>query len=151
MDFSPEDVNWMERALKLAKAAAAKGEVPVGAVLVKDGIVLGSGGNSPILDQDPTSHAEIKAIRQAAAHLHNYRLGGTLYVTLEPCTMCCGAILLARMGTVVFGASDPRAGAVVSTVIHRAQEAGFLSPDPPGDSGDGNEAYELSPGGRRPP
>lgn len=114
MDFSPEDTRWMGQALERAADAAAHGEVPVGAVLVKDGIVLGSGGNSPILDQDPTSHAEIKAIRQAAAHLHNYRLGGTLYVTLEPCLMCMGAIIHSRIERLVFGALDPKSGAARS-------------------------------------
>ena len=114
MDFSPEDISWMEQALEQANAAAAKGEVPVGAVLVKDGLVLGRGGNSPILEQDPTAHAEIKAIRQAAKKIENYRLGGTLYVTLEPCLMCMGAIIHGRIERLVFGALDPKTGAALS-------------------------------------
>jgi tRNA(adenine34) deaminase len=114
MDFSPEDINWMEKALEKAADAAAHGEVPVGAVLVKDGLVLGSGGNSPILDRDPTAHAEIKAIRQAADNINNYRLGGTLYVTLEPCLMCMGAIIHSRIERLVFGALDPKTGAALS-------------------------------------
>ena len=114
MDFSPEDINWMEKALEKAADAAAHGEVPVGAVLVKDGLVLGSGGNSPILDRDPTAHAEIKAIRQAADNINNYRIGGTLYVTLEPCLMCMGAIIHSRIERLVFGALDPKSGAAQS-------------------------------------
>ena len=114
MNFSPDDITWMQQALKNALDAAAEGEVPVGAVLVKDGHVIGSGGNSPILDQDPTAHAEIKAIRQAAKQINNYRLGGTLYVTLEPCLMCMGAIIHSRLERLVFGALDPKTGAAVS-------------------------------------
>ena len=114
MNFSSEDISWMEQALKNAVAADEKGEVPVGAVLVKDGIMIGSGGNSPIVDQDPTAHAEIKAIRQAAEEINNYRVGGTLYVTLEPCLMCMGAIIHSRIERLVFGALDPKTGAAVS-------------------------------------
>ncbi|MBT8346349.1 MAG: tRNA adenosine(34) deaminase TadA [Desulfofustis sp.] len=114
MDFSPDDISWMEKALQLAEDAAAAGEVPVGAVLVKDGLVLGSGGNSPISTHDPTAHAEIKAIRQAAEKMKNYRLGGTLYATLEPCLMCMGALIHSRIERLVFGALDPKAGAAVS-------------------------------------
>ncbi len=114
MNFSSEDISWMEQALKNAVAAAEKDEVPVGAVLVKDGVMIGSGGNSPIVDQDPTAHAEIKAIRQAAEEIKNYRVGGTLYVTLEPCLMCMGAIIHSRIERLVFGALDPKTGAAVS-------------------------------------
>ncbi|MBT8330521.1 MAG: tRNA adenosine(34) deaminase TadA [Desulfofustis sp.] len=114
MDFSPDDISWMEQALHLAEDAAAASEVPVGAVLVKDGLVLGSGGNSPISTHDPTAHAEINAIRQAAEKMKNYRLGGTLYATLEPCLMCMGALIHSRIERLVFGALDPKAGAAVS-------------------------------------
>jgi len=111
MNFSRDDFNWMEQALKLAAHAAAEGEVPVGAVLVRDGTMLGSGGNNPISINDPTAHAEINAIRQAAEKVTNYRLGGTLYVTLEPCLMCAGAMIHARLDRIVFGATDPKTGA----------------------------------------
>ena len=105
----------MQRALVLARAAGAAGEVPVGAVLVRDGRVVGEGRNSPIGACDPTAHAEIAALRDAAARVGNYRLvGATLYVTLEPCAMCAGAMVHARIGRLVFGAFDPRAGAVTS-------------------------------------
>jgi tRNA(adenine34) deaminase len=114
MSFSRDDFNWMEQALKLAADAAAEGEVPVGAVLVRDGIMLGSGGNNPISINDPTAHAEINAIRQAADKVTNYRLGGTLYVTLEPCLMCMGAIIHSRIERLVFGARDPKTGAAES-------------------------------------
>ena len=114
MDFSPEDISWMEQALERAEDAAAAGEVPVGAVLVKDGLALGYGANSPISAHDPTAHAEIRAIRQAAKRIKNYRLGGTLYVTLEPCLMCMGAIIHSRIERLVFGARDPKTGAAQS-------------------------------------
>lgn len=114
MDFSQDDIDWMERALEQAELAGAKSEVPVGAVLVRNGTLLGRGGNSPISTQDPTAHAEIKTIRQAAERLANYRLGGTLYVTLEPCLMCMGAIIHSRIERLVFGARDPKTGAAVS-------------------------------------
>lgn len=114
MSFSRDDFNWMEQALKLAADAAAEGEVPVGAVLVRDGVMLGSGGNNPISLNDPTAHAEINAIRQAAEKVTNYRLGGTLYVTLEPCLMCMGAIIHSRIERLVFGARDPKTGAAES-------------------------------------
>jgi len=107
---------WMGEALKEARAAAARGEVPVGAVVVRDGAVLGRGSNQVEQLQDPTAHAEILAIGAAASAGESWRLDdATLYVTLEPCTMCCGAILLARVGRLVYGAPDPRAGAVAST------------------------------------
>ncbi len=105
----------MRHALALAGRAAAQGEVPVGAVLVKDGALLAEGYNRPIGDHDPSGHAEIIALREAARTLGNYRLtGSTLYVTLEPCVMCAGAITHARVQRLVFAAADPRAGAVHS-------------------------------------
>ncbi len=107
---------WLAEAMKEARLAGDKGEVPVGALLVRDGQVIGRGHNQVESLRDPTAHAEILAIGAASGHGASWRLDDAiLYVTLEPCTMCCGAILLARVGTVVFGASDPRAGAVVST------------------------------------
>lgn len=112
---SAEDSRWMRHALALAERAAAEGEVPVGAVLVKDGVVIGEGYNRPIIDHDPSGHAEMIALRAAAKTLGNYRLNGTtLYVTLEPCVMCAGAITHARVQRLVFGAADPKAGAVHS-------------------------------------
>ena len=107
---------WMQQALVLAREAAAHGEVPVGAVLVSAaGELLGSGFNHPIASHDPTAHAEIVALRMAARNQQNYRLpGSTLYVTIEPCTMCVGAMIHARVTRVVFGASEPRFGALVS-------------------------------------
>ncbi len=108
-------MRWMEYALTLARLARRQGEVPVGAVLVRDDAVLGEGFNTPIARNDPTAHAEIVAIRQAAQRRANYRLpGSTLYVTLEPCPMCAGAILNARVERVVFGAYDEKAGAAGS-------------------------------------
>ncbi len=107
---------WIAEAMKEARLATDKGEVPVGAIIVRDGQVIGRGHNQVESLRDPTAHAEILAIGAASGHGESWRLEDTtLYVTLEPCTMCCGAILLARVATVVFGASDPRAGAVVST------------------------------------
>ena len=112
------DVSHMQRALVLADAAAAAGEVPVGAVLVQNGKVIGEGANSPIRGHDPTAHAEILALRQAARSQNNYRLPGSiLYVTIEPCLMCVGALIHARVGRVVFGAREPKAGAVSSHSI----------------------------------
>ena len=106
------DVGFMRHALELARRAAEHQEVPVGAVVVQDGAVIGEGWNRPITDADPTSHAEIVAMRAAAIRLQNYRLtGATLYVTLEPCAMCIGAALNARVTRVVFGAWDLKAGA----------------------------------------
>lgn len=105
----------MRRALALADRAEQAGEVPVGAVIVRDGAVLGEGYNQPISSNDPTGHAEIVALRAAAQAVCNYRLpGAVLYVTLEPCTMCIGAMIHARIARVVFGAPEPRAGAVIS-------------------------------------
>jgi tRNA(adenine34) deaminase len=105
----------MRLALEQATLAQAKGEVPVGAVLVQGGAVVGRGHNQPIAASDPTAHAEVVALREAARAASNYRLpGATLYATVEPCLMCVGAIVHARIGTVVFGALDPKAGAVRS-------------------------------------
>ena len=110
------DKRWMRHALIQAKHAAERNEVPVGAVVVLGDEVIGEGYNQPLGTHDPTAHAEIVALRDAARHLENYRLGGTtLYVTLEPCLMCAGAILQARVQRVVFGAFDEKAGAVGST------------------------------------
>jgi len=107
----------MHHALTLAHKAAESGEVPVGAVLVRDNQLLAEGWNQPIRQNDPTAHAEIMAIRQAAKQSENYRLpGATLYITIEPCSMCAGAIIHARISRVVFGASEPRAGAVGSVI-----------------------------------
>lgn len=109
------DRQWMQLALELADHAAQLGEVPVGAVVVKDGHVIGRGYNQPISSSDPTGHAEIVALRQAAQQLSNYRLpGASLYVTVEPCAMCAGAIVHARVERVVFGTAEPKAGAVCS-------------------------------------
>ena len=108
-------VTFMRAALAEARRAAALGEVPVGAVVVADGAIVGRGHNRPIGDADPTAHAEILALRAAARRLGNYRLtGATLYVTVEPCLMCAGACVHARLGALVFGAPDAKAGAVVS-------------------------------------
>jgi tRNA(adenine34) deaminase len=109
--------HFMRQALELARQAAAAGEVPVGAVVVMGDEVAGRGFNQPIGSHDPTAHAEIVAIRAAADLAGNYRLtGSTLYVTVEPCLMCVGAMVHARVGTLVFGAVEPRAGAIVSAV-----------------------------------
>ena len=106
---------FMRLALSEAGRAQALGEVPVGAVVVLDGRVVGSGFNQPIGAHDPTAHAEIVALRAAAAALVNYRLpGATIYVTVEPCLMCVGAMVHARIGTVVYGATEPRSGAIAS-------------------------------------
>ena len=111
------DEAWMEEALALARDAAARGEVPVGALVVRDDAILGRGGNAPISHADPTAHAEIAALRDAARAAGNYRLPGCdLYVTLEPCAMCAGAIFHARIARVVYGARDPKGGACGSVV-----------------------------------
>lgn len=117
-DFGDQDRIWMREALDCARSAALAGEVPVGAVLVSaDGECLARAGNAQIGMHDPSGHAEILALRQAASRQGNYRLPGTtLYVTLEPCTMCCGALVHARIQRLVFAAREPKAGAVVSTV-----------------------------------
>ena len=108
---------FMREALRLAALAAAQGEVPVGAVVVRDGRIIGRGSNCPITTNDPTAHAEIVALREAAAAEGNYRLPGCeLYVTLEPCAMCVGAMVHARIGRIVYGTRDPKTGACGSIV-----------------------------------
>ncbi|MFZ6047776.1 tRNA adenosine(34) deaminase TadA [Pseudomonas sp. CR3202] len=109
------DEHFMREALELARRGAELGEVPVGAVLVKDGEIVGRGFNCPISGHDPSAHAEMVAVRDAASRLENYRLvGSTLYVTLEPCSMCAGLIVHSRITRVVYGATEPKAGVVVS-------------------------------------
>ena len=109
------DEDFMREALELAATAAALGEVPVGAVAVKDGQIIGRGYNRREIDRDPFSHAEFNAMREAAQHLGVWRLSGvTVYVTLEPCAMCAGALVQSRVSRLVFGAADPKAGAVGS-------------------------------------
>ncbi len=109
--------DWMREALALARQAATAGEVPVGAIVVKDGVVVGRGYNQPISGHDPTAHAEVMALRDAARHLGNYRLPGCeLYVTLEPCCMCVGAMMHTRIAHVFFGAADPKTGACGSVI-----------------------------------
>jgi tRNA(adenine34) deaminase len=109
------DIQYMQEALAEARSAAAAGEVPIGAVLVRDGKILARSGNRTIRDCDPTAHAEVAALREAAHRLGNYRLADTtLYVTIEPCSMCSGAILQARVPRLVYGADDPKGGAVRS-------------------------------------
>jgi len=108
---------WMREAIELARLAQARGEVPVGAVIVHDGAIVGRGGNAPIAGNDPTAHAEIAALRDAARTRANYRLADCdLYVTLEPCLMCAGAMMHARVRRLVFGARDPKTGACGSVV-----------------------------------
>ncbi|NOQ64592.1 MAG: tRNA adenosine(34) deaminase TadA [Methyloprofundus sp.] len=123
---SEEDQAWMRYAIRLAQRAEAQGEVPVGAVLVIDGKCVAEGWNTPISDNDPTAHAEIKALRQAGQALENYRLlNSTLYITLEPCVMCMGAISHARVQRIVFGAIDAKRGAVCSALS--LTDADFLN------------------------
>jgi tRNA(adenine34) deaminase len=111
------DESFMRRALELARLAQEEGEVPVGAVVVRDERIVGEGWNRPIAASDPTAHAEIQAMRAASTTLRNYRLlATTLYVTLEPCVMCVGAMFHARIARVVFGASDPKTGTAGSTI-----------------------------------
>ena len=111
------DDDMMGEALALARAAGERGEVPVGAVVVRGGAIVGRGGNAPIVGSDPTAHAEIAALRDAARSLGNYRLPECeLYVTLEPCAMCAGAVMHARLARLVYGAQDPKTGACGSVV-----------------------------------
>tara|TARA_R110002111_G_scaffold2691_3_gene17723 strand:+ start:6812 stop:7324 length:513 start_codon:yes stop_codon:yes gene_type:complete len=113
--MTPADIDFMRLALQEAQYAAERGEVPVGAVLVQDGQVIGRGFNQPITSNDPSAHAEMVAIREAATALQNYRLPGTtLYVTLEPCTMCAGLLVHSRIARLVYGAQEPKSGAVLS-------------------------------------
>ena len=120
------DQDWMRRALALAESAQQLDEVPVGAVVVKDGVLVGEGYNQPITSNDPSAHAEIVALRQAAQNLANYRLTGcTLYVTIEPCTMCTGALVHARIKRLVYGAPEPKAGVISSQL--RLLETDFLN------------------------
>ena len=132
-DFSTQDIAYMQHALGLAARAENEGEVPVGALVVLNGEIIGEGWNQPIGSHDPTAHAEIIALRAAAAKLGNYRLiGATLYVTLEPCPMCAGAIVQARVERVVYGAADPLAGSAgtvfdllnAAALNHRAEVQG---------------------------
>lgn len=113
--FSERDNFFMQRALQLAEVAAHANEVPVGAVLVYDDVIIGEGYNCPISSNDPTAHAETIALRAAAKHIANYRLiRSKLYVTLEPCMMCAGAMVHARIAQLIYGAADPKAGAISS-------------------------------------
>lgn len=136
----------MQRALALAKHAAELGEVPVGAVIVdpETGEVIAEGHNQPIADHDPTAHAEIKALRAAAEKLGNYRLPGLhLYVTLEPCAMCAGAISFARIGKLVFAASDPKGGAVLHGPRFFEQPTCHWRPIVEQDEASADEAAEI--------
>jgi tRNA(adenine34) deaminase len=132
------DADYMRAALELASVAQAAGEVPVGAVVVRDGVIIGRGFNSPISRHDPSAHAEMQALREAAQHIGNYRLVGCeLFVTLEPCLMCAGAIMHARIARVVYGASDFKTGVCGSVMDafaelklnHHAEVAGGILAD----------------------
>ena len=114
--ITPTDEYWMQFAYEQAAIAASKQEIPVGAVIVSQNQIIGAGYNAPICLSDPTAHAEVQALRQACMHLNNYRLpeDAVLYVTLEPCTMCVGALIHARVSKVVFGATEPKSGSLVS-------------------------------------
>ena len=137
--WSAADIAFMTRAIELAKMAKAAGEVPVGAVIVKNGAIVGEGWNRPISTRDPSAHAEMIAMRAAATTLDNYRLlDTTLYVTLEPCSMCAGAMVHARVKRLVYAATDPRAGAAGSifnivqhsALNHRVEtHAGLMAQD----------------------
>ncbi|HQQ62332.1 MAG TPA: tRNA adenosine(34) deaminase TadA [Pseudomonadales bacterium] len=117
MQKDPTDELFMRRALELALAAQQRGEVPVGAVVVRDGEIIGEGFNQPISSCDPTAHAEVVALRDAASRIGNYRLpGATLYVTIEPCTMCAGALVHARVQRVVYGTPETKSGVAVSHI-----------------------------------
>ena len=123
------DEHFMQLALQQARLGGGLGEVPVGAVLVLEGEIIGAGFNCPISTHDPSAHAEMVAIRAAAGHVGNYRLpGSTLYVTLEPCTMCVGALVHARVRRVVFAASEPKAGALKSArALMDAEQSGYFN------------------------
>ena len=136
--WSSDDLYFMRLALDEAEQAARKDEVPIGAILVVEGQAAGRGHNSPVSLHDPSAHAEIQALRDAAGYLRNYRLGGaTLYVTLEPCLMCFGALIHARVARVIYGASDPKVGvsqllpALESTRLNHEIEfkGGLLEPE----------------------
>lgn len=136
----------MSRALELARLAAAAGEVPVGAVIVDParGEIVGEGANAPVMAHDPTAHAEIIALRSAAARLGNYRLTGLhLYVTLEPCAMCAGAISFARIGKVIFAASDPKGGAILHGPRFFEQKTCHWRPQVEEDDASSAEAGDL--------
>jgi tRNA(adenine34) deaminase len=129
---------WMREALVEARRALETGEVPVGAVVVSDGAIIGRGFNQPISARDPTAHAEVLALRDAARAVGNYRLPGTtMYVTIEPCLMCVGAMVHARVATLIYGATEPKAGAIVSScqahenpaLNHRIQPTGGVLAD----------------------
>ena len=133
---------WMKAALREAEKALEQGEVPVGAIVVREGEVIGTGRNRPISSSDPTAHAEIAALREAGRQADNYRLTGcTLYVTLEPCAMCAGAMVHARIARLVFGATDPKAGAAGSVfdivgsprLNHRVETHGGVMEEACGD------------------
>ena len=133
--FTEQDTHWMQLAILQAEKAASLGEVPVGAILVLNNELIAASHNTPIAKQDPTAHAEILALRTAAEKINNYRLvDATLYVTLEPCLMCCGAMVHARIKRLVYGAADGKAGAVVSQtqaldhtfLNHRVDHSGGL-------------------------
>jgi tRNA(adenine34) deaminase len=141
-DSTADDERFMRRALELAREAAAAGEVPIGAVLVRDGSILAEGRNRPISDRDPTGHAEIDCLRRGGRAANNYRLpGSTLYVTLEPCPMCAGAMVHARMARLVYGAPDPKSGAAGSVFAltdsallnHRIETVGGVLADECGE------------------
>ncbi len=133
--FTPRDEYWMQKALQLAARAAQAGEVPVGAILVLDDVMIAEGYNCPITTHDPTAHAEMVALQKGAEQIGNYRLVNTiLYVTLEPCIMCAGAMVHARIKQLVYGASEPKTGAIFSRtnildqsfLNHRVEHAGGL-------------------------
>lgn len=114
---SQDDAGWMEQALEQARLGAQAGEVPVGALVIRDGEIVGVGHNRNLLDHDPTAHAEMVALRDSARRLGNHRLSGcTVYATIEPCAMCAGALIHARVARLVYGASDPKAGAAGSVL-----------------------------------
>lgn len=138
LDPTTQDEHWMQAALELAEHAAELGEVPVGALVVLDGEVIGEGWNYPISGHDPTGHAEMMALRAAAKKVENYRLvDADLYVTIEPCTMCAGAIVHARIRRVIYGATEPKSGAVCSNgqvfdqpwMNHRVEHVGGVLAD----------------------